>query len=161
MERRVTILVGTMTGTAELVAADVRQALEAEGVAVEILPMDNLTAEVFERPGAFLVCTSTYGQGDVPDNAQAFLADVKSKKPGLAGKVFGVIGLGDSTYADTFNFGGKQFDDLLAELGARRLKARLEHNASGDSLPEVDGVAWARDWLAAWSRALAPEAATA
>lgn len=161
MERCVTILVGTMTGTAELVAADVRQALEAEGVAVEILPMDNLTADVFERPGAFLVCTSTYGQGDVPDNAQGFLADLRAKKPGLAGKAFGVIGLGDSTYADTFNFGGKQFDELLAELGARRLKARLEHNASGDSLPEVEGVAWACDWLAAWSRALAPEAATA
>jgi len=34
---------------------------------------------------------------------------------------YGVFGLGDRTYAETFNFGGKRFDELLAELGARRI----------------------------------------
>src|SRR5690606_29872509 len=63
---QISILVGTMTGTAELVAGDVKKALEGKGHAVEILLMDNLKADVFDRPGAFLICTSTYGQGDVP-----------------------------------------------------------------------------------------------
>ncbi len=144
----VTILVGTMTGTAELVAADVKQTLEDMGHRVEVLPMDHLSSSVFERAGAFLVCTSTYGQGDVPDNARDFLADLQAKRPNLAGTQYGVIGLGDITYADTFNFGGKKFDELLAALGAESLAARLEHNASGDSLPEEEGVAWAKAWAA-------------
>src|SRR3546814_9526337 len=67
---QVSILVGTMTGTAELVAGDVQKALEDKGHSVEVLLMDTLKADVFERPGTFLICTSTYGQGDVPDNAR-------------------------------------------------------------------------------------------
>jgi flavodoxin len=39
---QVSILVGTMTGTAELVAGDVKKALEGKGHGVDILLMDNL-----------------------------------------------------------------------------------------------------------------------
>jgi len=146
VQEQINILVGTMTGTAELVADDVKAELEAGGFAVDILPMDNLDATVFERPGLFLICTSTYGQGDVPDNARAFFEDLQARRPDLAGIRFGVIGLGDSTYADTYCNGGKQFDDLLQALGARRIGERLDHNASGTSLPEVAAVEWVRRW---------------
>src|SRR5689334_5074586 len=61
----VTILVGTMTGTADLVAQDVADALAAQGIAAEVVQMDGLDAGVFTRNGAFLICSSTYGQGDV------------------------------------------------------------------------------------------------
>ena len=50
----VTILVGTMTGTAELVANDMRDAIVATGREAAVLPMDELDASVFERPGVFL-----------------------------------------------------------------------------------------------------------
>ena len=143
---QISILVGTMTGTAELVAGDIKKALEGKGHAVEILLMDNLKADVFERPGAFLICTSTYGQGDVPDNARDFLADLQSAKPDLSGKLVGIIGLGDSTYQDTYNHGGQQFETALTELNANLVGERMVHNASGGSLPEEDGVAWALDW---------------
>lgn len=143
---QISILVGTMTGTAELVAGDVKTALVAKGHAVDILLMDNLRADVFDRPGAFLVCTSTYGQGDVPDNARDFLADLQARRPDLTGKYAGVIGLGDSTYQDTYNFGGKQFEEALRSLNATLVGERLQHNASGGTLPEEDGVAWALAW---------------
>lgn len=154
---QISILVGTMTGTAELVAGDIKKALEPAGHMVEILLMDNLKASVFDRPGAFLICTSTYGQGDVPDNARDFFADLQAKQPKLSGKLLGIIGLGDSTYADTYNFGGKQFEELLRGLGATLVGERLAHNASGGTLPEEDGVAWAL----AWAEQLAPLAAAA
>ena len=146
MPMPISILVGTMTGTAEMVANDVQVALEGAGFSAEVLVMDNLDASVFERPGAFLICTSTYGQGDVPDNARDLLADMKARRPDLSGKPYGVIGLGDSTYSDTYNFGGKQFDDLMAELGATRTAERMAHNASSDELPETAGIAWALAW---------------
>ena len=72
---------------------------------------------------------------------------MKQNIPDLAGLAYGVIGLGDSTYADTYNFGGKRFDDLLAGLGARRIGERLQHNASSDDLPEDAGVRWAEQWV--------------
>ncbi|MFN4311288.1 MAG: flavodoxin domain-containing protein [Ferrovibrio sp.] len=144
---QISILVGTMTGTAELVAGDVKKALEGKGHNVEVLLMDNLKAEVFERPGAFLICTSTYGQGDVPDNARDFVADLQAAKPDLTGKLAGVIGLGDSTYQDTFNHGGQQFEALLKSLNATLVGERMQHNASGGTLPEEDAVAWALEWV--------------
>jgi MioC protein len=144
---QISILVGTMTGTAELVAGDVKKALEGKGHKIEILLMDNLKADVFDRPGAFLICTSTYGQGDVPDNARDFLADLQAAKPDLTGKLVGIIGLGDSTYQDTYNHGGQQFEAALTALNANLVGERMQHNASGGSLPEEDGVAWALDWI--------------
>ena len=148
----VTILIGTMTGTAELVADEVEAVLQQAGYRVEILDMDGLDAGIFARPGLFLVCTSTYGQGDVPDNAQGLYDDLEATRPNLMQTHFGVIGLGDSTYSDTYNFGGRGFDDLLRELGAIRVGDRMEHNASSDELPEEMGVDWARNWV----KALAP-----
>jgi MioC protein len=145
---RITILVGTMTGTAQLCAQEMELALDDGETAVETLLMDRLDASVFAREGVFLVCTSTYGQGDVPDNAKALYEDLKAKRPNLSGMRYGVFGLGDRTYTETFNFGPKRFDDILAELGAERVGERYQHDASAGTLPEELALEWARDWAA-------------
>ncbi|HXP76159.1 MAG TPA: flavodoxin domain-containing protein [Stellaceae bacterium] len=146
MAETLTILVGTMTGTAELVADEVKDALAGEGVAAEVLAMDKLTPAAFERPGRFLICTSTYGQGDVPDNARDFFAALETGRPDLGRVEYGVIALGDHTYAQTFCFGGKRFDQLLTSLGAKRLGEILLHDASAGTVPEEIAVEWARRW---------------
>jgi len=145
---KVTILVGTMTGTAQLCAQEMELALDDGDTAVETLLMDKLDASVFAREGVFLVCTSTYGQGDVPDNARAFYEGLKAARPNLSQLRYGVFGLGDRTYAETFNFGGKRFDELLAELGAERIGERHMHDASSGVLPEETALEWCQDWLA-------------
>ena len=109
--------------------------------------MDNLDVSVFDRDGAFLICTSTYGQGDVPDNARALYEDLQRKRPDLSKLRYGVIGLGDRTYAETFNYGGKRFDDILTELGARRVGERYKHDASSGVLPEETAVEWCQEWV--------------
>ena len=147
MSQLITIIVGTMTGTAEIVAEDIQAALEDDGHVVEQVPMDKLDAGVFRRPGVFLVCTSTYGQGDVPDNARDLFAALESEQPDLAGVAYGIVGLGDQTYADTFCEGGRRFDRLLTRLNADRVGQPLEHDAGGDELAEEAGVAWARAWV--------------
>ena len=147
MAERLTILVGTMTGTAQLVADEVADAVTARGVAAEVVAMDGLDASVFADGGAFLVCTSTYGQGDVPDNAQALFADLERAKPDLARVRYGIIGLGDRTYAQTFCFGGKRFDALLQSLGARRIGEPMLHDASAGTIPEEVAVEWIGPWL--------------
>ena len=145
---KVTILVGTMTGTAQLCAQEMELALDDGETEVETVMMDNLDGSVFSRPSVFLICTSTYGQGDVPDNARALYEDLKQARPDLSHVRYGVFGLGDRTYAETFNFGGKRFDDILTELGARRIGERHMHDASSGILPEETALGWCQQWLA-------------
>ncbi len=144
---KVTILVGTMTGTAQLCAQEMELALDDGETQVETLLMDDLDSSVFAREGVFLICTSTYGQGDVPDNARKLYEDLQAKRPDLGRLRYGVFGLGDRTYAETFNFGGKRFDEILSELGAERIGERHMHDASSGVLPEETALDWCQDWL--------------
>ena len=144
---RIIILVGTMTGTAQLCAQEMELALDDGETEVETLMMDGLDSSVFAKNSVFLICTSTYGQGDVPDNAKALYEHLQAARPDLSNVRYGVFGLGDRTYAETFNFGGKRFDDILAELGARRVGERHMHDASSGILPEETALEWCQDWL--------------
>jgi MioC protein len=135
-----------MTGTAEMVAQEVQTVLEAAGHVVTIRMMDDLDAGVFQLGATFLVCTSTYGQGDVPDNAQEFFASLERERPELSGVSYGLIALGDTTYKDTFCEGGIRFDKLLTELGARRVGEMLKHDASSGTLPEEIAAQWIVPW---------------
>jgi len=152
MVLKINILVGTMTGTAQLVAQELELAWDDGETKVETLMMDKLDSAIFDETSArdtvFLVCTSTYGQGDVPDNARAFYEDLKAKRPDLSHVRYGVFGLGDRTYAETFNFGGKRFDEVLTELGAQRIGERVQHDASSGVLPEEMAAEWGAAWLA-------------
>jgi len=145
---KISILVGTMTGTAQLCAQEMELALDDGDNRVETLLMDRLDSSVFSPDGVFLICTSTYGQGDVPDNAKALYDDLRARRPNLSGVRYGVFGLGDRTYAETFNFGGKRFDDILTELGATRIGERHRHDASSGVLPEETALEWCQQWLA-------------
>ena len=148
MDITINILVGTMTGTAQLCAQEMELTLDDGETRVATLMMDGLDSSVFSsREGVFLICTSTYGQGDVPDNARALYEDLKAKRPDLLHVRYGVFGLGDRTYAETFNFGGKRFDDLLTELGAERIGERHTHDASSGVLPEETALEWSQEWL--------------
>ena len=147
MGESITILIGTITGTAEIVAEDVTPVLEDAGFEVETMDMDGLKPDALSASEIVLICTSTYGQGDVPDNAMDLYEALEEQKPNLAKLRYGVIGLGDSTYADTYNEGGARFDRLLRELGAQRVGAVMQHNASSDELPEEAGVEWAKEWV--------------
>lgn len=153
-----TILVGTMTGTAEMVAQEVQTALEAAGHAASIRMMDGLDAGTFAGGGQFLICTSTYGQGDVPDNAQDFIASLERERPDLSAVTYGVIALGDLTYRDTFCEGGIRFDTLLTQLGARRVGEMLKHDASSGTLPEEVAAQWIVPWAESVEVALSSSA---
>ena len=69
------ILVGTMTSTADYVAQAIQMDCADLVGEIEVEMMDNLTISAFSADKAkdaiYLICTSTYGQGDVPDNARA------------------------------------------------------------------------------------------
>jgi MioC protein len=142
-----TILVGTMTGTAQLVAQELELTLDEGATRVKTVLMDGRDAGVFAGGGLFLICTSTYGQGDVPDNAKFLYEALQQTRPDLSGVRYGVIALGDRTYAETFCNGGKRFDVILAELGAKRVGEILLHDASAGTMPEEVAMEWVRAWV--------------
>ena len=120
--------------------------------------MDDLDAGVFAGGGLFLVCTSTYGQGDVPDNAKQLYDSLQAARPDLSHVRYGVIALGDRTYAETFCNGGKRFDTILGELGAKRIGEVLLHDASAGTMPEEVAAEWIEGWVALCRERLAAEA---
>ena len=145
------ILVGTMTSTADYVAQAIQMDCADLVPDIQVQLMDGLDISVFDpvagEDAVYLICTSTYGQGDVPDNARA-LYDALDSQPKFLGHVrYGVIALGDRTYLQTFAFGGKKFDERLQGLGAQRIGEVWIHDASSGTLPETEGAEWCRQWL--------------
>ena len=146
------ILVGTMTHTAEYVAQAIEMACADLVSDIEVLLMDGLSISIFNAEPSkrvvHLICMSTYGAGDVPDNAQELYASLDAEPQFLGHVRYGVIALGDSsTHAQTFCFGGKKFDARLQDLGAQRIGDICCHDASSETQPEVAGTAWCRQWL--------------
>ena len=146
---RIHALVATMTGTAQLVAQEIELTYADADTEIEISLMDDLTPAVFDTDDTLLIVTSTYGQGDIPDNARQLVDALTRDKPDLSGVRYGLLGLGDITYKDTFNHGGMKFDALLASLGAQRIGERGMLDANSGELPEDMALVWAADWLAA------------
>ena len=146
------ILVGTMTSTADYVAQAIQMDCADLIDDIQIELMDGLDTSAFSAENAkdalYLICTSTYGQGDVPDNARALYESMAAQPQFLGHVKYGVIALGDRTYLQTFCFGGKKFDERLADLGAQRLGEVYCHDASTGTMPEEEGTAWCRQWLA-------------
>jgi MioC protein len=148
MELDLTILVGTMTGTAQSVAQELDLRLDDGDIRVRTVLMDGKDASAFAAGGLYLICTSTYGQGDVPDNAKHLYASLQAQRPNLANVRYGVIALGDRTYADTFCNGGRRFDAILSQLGAKRIGEILLHDASAGTMPEEVAAEWVEGWIA-------------
>ena len=148
MTQELNILVGTQTGVAQLVAQEIELRLDGEDFRIRTLLMDDIDANVFANGGLFLICTSTYGQGDVPDGAKPFYEELQQKRPDLSDVRYGLIGLGDMTYTETFCNGGKRFDRILTALGARRIGDVMLHDASSGDLPEDEAAEWIEGWIA-------------
>jgi MioC protein len=143
----INILVGTMTSTAQLVAQEIELTVGDDDTTVNVIEMDGLDAAAVKPGGLYLICSSTYGQGDVPDNARDFYESLLASRPNLEDVHYGVIALGDRTYVQTFCFGGKKFDAIFGELGAQRIGNVCLHDASAGTLPEEVCLDWARDWV--------------
>jgi MioC protein len=143
----ITMLVATMSGTAEMVAYEVLDALKRAGCRPTLLRMEKASPATLIAGGIFLICSSTYGKGDVPDNGQALYLALTEGRPDLARVRYGVIGLGDMTYHATFCGGPKRLDQLFSELGGERIGELLCHDRRSAVYPEDAALGWLKDWL--------------
>ena len=100
-------------------------------------------------PDAFLTVTSTTGLGELPDNIQPLYYALRDRLPNWRGLPGAVIGLGDSSYGDTYCGGGEQVRELYAELGLREVLPMLRLDASETVTPETDAEPWIAEFIAA------------
>jgi MioC protein len=145
---QITILVGSVQGNASSVAQALQFCADDLAATIDLLPMDGLDITVFDRPGIFVICTSTTGSGDLPDNAQALFHSLDAQAKFLGHVRYGLVALGDSSYGDSFLGGGRQMDERLRDLGAQRLGEICVLDAMGTTQPEDDAVAWFGPWVA-------------
>jgi sulfite reductase (NADPH) flavoprotein alpha-component len=150
------VLVGTQTGTAEAIAEDLGRAASGYGVAVTTIGLDDVEVDRLPTMGHVVVITSTYGEGEMPDNAELFWETLQaSTAPRLDGLKFSVLALGDSGY-DGFCQAGKLIDTRLEQLGAERILARVDCDVDY----EEPAAAWTTQALSLFG-ALAPTDADA
>jgi len=127
-----TILFGSQTGTAEALAKRAAKVAGQRGFAPTVVDMAQVELPRLEQELNLLVITSTYGEGDPPDNAKALHAALRSAgAPRLSGVRFSVCGLGDTNYV-RFCQAARDFDDMLEKLGAQRAVPRAECDVDYD-----------------------------
>lgn len=133
------LIVGTQTGTAEFVADEIADALSQQGIDTDIQLEPELTAPA--EKDIWIICTSTHGAGDVPDNLQPFFTWLKQQKPDLSSVKHIMIGIGDSSY-DTFCKAATDLSKCLIELNSTPIFDLFTADAMDEELPEDLILAW-------------------
>lgn len=117
----VTILWGSQTGNAESCAKKLAKAMRGSAFEAEVFDMADYDPARLPSEKNLLVITSTYGDGEPPDNAETLYKYIqKETATPMEGVKFSVLALGDTEYPD-FCECGIIFDREFARLGAERV----------------------------------------
>ena len=143
----VTVLWASQTGNAEALAQRFASRLRDSGIAVELSAMSDFPASKLASTRHLAVISSTFGDGDPPDNGEGFWNTLSTAETRLESLRFAVLALGDPNY-DQFCQHGKKLDQRLQELGATRLLERVDCDTEFEARADT--------WLAQFQQTLTP-----
>ena len=143
----------SQTGQAEELAWMTASSLAEAGVPARVVLLGDLDPAELQAAGRVLIIASTTGEGDAPDAMSRFARKYMTARADLTGLSYGLLALGDRTYADFCGF-GRSLDSWLQRSGATPLFDRVEVD-DGDAgairhwqhqLGAVTGRAVQADW---------------
>ena len=136
-------IVGTMLGSSEYVADHLATLVPDDREVNQHLSPD-LNDFDLTIPQTWILCTSTHGAGDFPDNILNFI-DQLAIQTNLKHIDYAVCALGDTNY-DTFCQAGKTVDKMLKERGAKQIIDSLNIDVSTGEIPEDHAQHWFEQW---------------
>ena len=127
-------LFGSQTGSSEGLARRFAREGQKLGFETRVVGMESYSTIDLTKEKRLIIITSTYGDGEMPDNAQAFWEYLKNgTAPRLEHLEFSVLALGDRNYTQ-FCQAGKAFDARLEDLGAKRIHPRSDCDVDYEGL---------------------------
>jgi MioC protein len=143
------IIVGSMLGGTEYVAEACEEQLNTLDHQVNLHLKPDFTSILNDtfvqnntKKSVWLICTSTHGAGDFPDNIQAFVSDLKNCEQDLSSINFMIIAIGDSSY-DTFCKAGLELNNILKTKGcSESIEIKMI-----DMSEDIDPEALAQEWI--------------
>lgn len=146
--KKITLVYGTETGNAKRLATQLAGIAKKKGITVKLAGLDQYRLSDLPKEEHFFVVISTQGEGEPPILAKKFYDHIHEVQLDLKKMKFGVLALGDSSYAQ-FCLTGEEVDTRLEVLGAQRIlplkKCDVDYEA--DALYWIDNVATALQTL--------------
>ena len=131
---KINFLFGTQTGNSETIAETAAEIAKNNNFSTKLASLDDVSMEALQNMENAVFVVSTYGEGEMPDNAHLFWESLSSSTaPKLENLNFGVLALGDTGY-DEFCNAGKMIDVRLEQLGAKRLIKRVDCDVDFETL---------------------------
>jgi len=148
INKEIHIIVGSQMGSSEYVADQLGEVLVNKGYSCKVHEQPQFE-QIPTSNVIWLLCTSTHGAGEFPDNLQEFIISLNEASD-LNDLTYSVIGLGDTSY-DNYNKAAKDLDLLLKTKSAKQISQVLEIDAMDENLPEDIAIAWLPSWLSSIS----------
>ncbi|KAB7784209.1 Sulfite reductase [NADPH] flavoprotein alpha-component [Methylorubrum populi] len=143
-----TILFASESGNSEKLAGDVSKIARKQGFKPKVVDFADLDLATLPKAGKVIAIAATWGEGEPPARAvRAYGELMGDAAPRLDGVQFGVLALGDTSYAE-FCAIGKALDARFEALGAQRAYDRADLDLDFDKP--------AADWIKGALKALAP-----
>ena len=145
-DRNLTIYFGSQTGNAEELASKTAKLAKKFNLSAKVVDLGDIKPEDFTSSKRAFIITSTWGEGEMPDNSESIWAATCESNPNLSGVNFSICAIGDTSY-DEFCKAGLDWDEKFKQLGANRV-----HNIQlCDVDYEPEWQTWANSALQAMS----------
>lgn len=134
---KITILYGTQSGNSKKAAQKTAEVLKNKGLDITIVDMSEYKSAKLKDEKILLLVVSTYGEGEPPAAAEELHRFIfGARAPKLPNLQFSVLALGDTSYT-LFCQTGKDFDQQLEKLGAKRLAKRADCDVDWHDLADT------------------------
>ncbi len=146
-DRKLVILYGSQSGNSEDLAFRIKAKASEFGLNPEVFDMEGFDLNSLVDTSRLLIVCSTWGEGDMPDSAEALWQIANSdKRPKLTKTHFSVCALGDTSY-EFFCQSGKEWDEIIEQMGGNRILDRADCDVDFDPtfdkwvIPALAGLA--------------------